>query len=290
MKRILWLAFIGVSLMAVAGCGDDPVATPGSAATELTFVLGDKSVTLMWDGETGEDYTEFYIFAAPRTADPTTLTAFRTTTANEITITGLSNDQLAGYTYHVRTVHEKDGNPTYYGDNSTNDVKVNPRPEGTGKIIWEFASPADNNHLSAFDFSGNKSLSMDFPFKAEIDVYLGTGLAKANGDSIGGTLALKSPDYVKSSNNWADKITRIVKHTGSFDDPTPSVSATTNSFAALAEKDGVYHFCFKEAVDGQNRYAKLQITNVLTETVSGKQYRKVEFKYAYQRNPNIAQF
>ena len=283
MQKISWLLILLLAIGLIAGCGedDDPELPNGEVASNLTVIAGDEQVTLEWEGETGEMYTEFKIYQAPATTPVNQLPApLATVTGNSYVVNGLSNDVTTEYQFHLRTV-DKDGNLV----EPSNTVGIIPRPEGTGKVIYEFAASGN----SGFDFGNGRnsaSITMTFANKAKIDFYLGRGTTQ-NGDPTTDNLCVKSPHLVTSANDWSDRVTNISGvGQGDLDDfGTAQVSNT--SFAATAQVGHVYHIKLVDADgDGQIHYAKIKITSMNSAAGSGE----ITFEYAYQKAPNYSKF
>ncbi|OQY27894.1 MAG: hypothetical protein B6244_09085 [Candidatus Cloacimonetes bacterium 4572_55] len=285
MKKFSWLLILLFSIGLIASCGDDdddPVLPPGDVATTLTYVLDDEKVTLSWDGDVGDVYYTFYIFAASNLDDIASITKIAETTQNTYEITSingvpLDNDNL--YTFHVRTVREYEDNTEFYGDNHTDDVTVSPRPEGTDSIIWEFSS---SDNPSGFGFNFGQAFSMTFADNHDkIDVYIGTDQDN-DGD---GTLQIKSPTLVESPNDWSKEA--YIEDNGDFDLDdfgTALVSMTAQRQDIVLNH--VYHIRFTDGADNQIHYAKMKVISIEDNFPN----RTITFDWAYQNYPNLPQF
>lgn len=280
---IFLLGVVPLLGLGMTGCSDDSTTVPPedfAPPTSLRAINANEQITVRWTASPDEALSEFKRYNIYRGTSSllnvdsgqleqlgyrigsvdAEVDSFRTTVANGTL-----------YYFHVRA--EKDN-----GDLSgaSNEVLASGRPEGSGRILEEFAADGD----SGFDFSSGLtvSLNQDNPDRFVLtDVYLGTGAAD---DASSAVLSLKSPALLVRLNSEWSGYNATVKFLG-----TDWEVNTTTDGGFAAKLDILTGAVYAIKTPGGN-YAKLKVEAMTG--VAGS--RSITFRYAYQPVPNQIQF
>lgn len=277
---LLWTTLLlGVGAI---GCSDTTTTPPEEFAppTNLVVSNGNEQIVVHWASSPDEASSDFKRYNIYRGA-----TSLLNVDAGQLDQLGYRVGSVAAgvnsfsatvangtlYYFHVRA--EKDN-----GDLSTtsNEVQAAGRPEGTGRILEEFATNED----SGFDFSQGNTVSLSQGNQNRFvltDIYLGTGAAD---DASTAALSLKSPALlVRLNAEWASHIASIKFLGTSWD-----VNTTTETgFASQLDVLSGAVYAIKTP---SGNYAKLEV-----DTISGSPgSRSITFRYSYQPTPNLIQF
>jgi len=283
--RVLAVLLYGGLILGLGtfGCGDSSTTEPPeefAPPTHLAANNGNEQIVVNWVASPDEGLSDFKHYNIYRGTSSLLNTdagqleqlgykigssvagvdSFRTTVANGTL-----------YYFHVRA--EKD-NGNLSG--TSNEVQAAGRPEGSGRILEEFA--AEGN--SGFDFSIGSTVSLDQDNEDRFtltDIYLGTGAADDASTSV---LSLKSPALlIRLNDEWANRDASI-KFLGTDWDVN---STPDGGFAP--QLDVLAGAVYAIKTPGGN-YAKLKIDAM--EGLPGS--RSITFRYSFQSTPNLIQF